>query len=182
MAEELLAVPGSPGRDVSARESTLPVPAVDSVAAVEPGVEPAGERPPAPAMEQAAAAGPAGVELSVSAAESATVAPAAEPVAAVGLVNETLSVLALEPAAVEESTAGVLVMEPAFYSIQAGEPLPGLGSIPAAGRAAADFAHCGDAKAGGASGGGARKRKASAGVAEGSRKRKKSSPVKIKDL
>jgi hypothetical protein len=40
----------------------------------------------------------------------------AKPAAAVGLVSETLSVLALEPAAVEESAAGVLVVEPAVAS------------------------------------------------------------------
>ncbi len=68
---------------------------------------------------------------------------------------------------------------------QAGEPLSGLGCIPAAGRAAAEpralplvAAPRPVAPAAAAQG----KRKASAGVAEGSRKRKKSSPVKIKDL
>ncbi len=69
--------------------------------------------------------------------------------------------------------------------IQAGEPLPGLGPIPAAGRVAAEIRTSPIAAtlvlavpATAAQG----KRKASTGVAEGSRKRKKSSPVKIKDL
>jgi hypothetical protein len=57
MAVELLAVPGSSGGDVSARESTPPVPAVDLAAAVEPAAvepaaEPAGERSTATAMDQ----------------------------------------------------------------------------------------------------------------------------------
>ncbi len=71
------------------------------------------------------------------------------------------------------------------WEIQAGEPLPGLGPIPAAGRAAAEIrtspisATLRLAMPAAAAQG---KRKASAGVAEGSRKRKKSSPVKIKDL
>ncbi len=253
MAQELLTVPGSSGADVSARESTPPEPAVDSAAAVEPAIEPAGERSTATAVEQVAAAEPAEVELSVPAAESAAVAPAAEPAASVGPVGETLSVLALEPAAVEESAAGVLAVEPAATSavgpvaataavsaavptaagkgwsvladrpvaapkecwvmnpgiapkvivrripsgsgtaaeaatsweIRAEEPLPGLGPIPAAGRAAAEIrtspiaATPGPAVLAATVQG---KRKASTGVAEGSRKWKKSSPVKIKDL
>jgi hypothetical protein len=205
VADELLAVPGSSGVDVRAREATPPVPAVDSAAAVEPAgepvaelagesaAEPAGERPPAPAMEQAVAAEPAREELSVSATESA-----AEPAAAVGPVSEALSVLALESVAVKEPAAGPLgelAKEPAAVSavkpmaagkgrpvlangpvaatkecwvinlgispkvivkriregsaaaaeaatpweLQAGEPLPGLGPIPAAGRAAAEI-------------------------------------------
>ncbi len=56
------------------------------------------------------------MELSVPTVGSAAVAPVAKPAAAVGLVSETLSVLALEPAAVEESAAGVLVVEPAVAS------------------------------------------------------------------
>jgi hypothetical protein len=220
-------------------------------AAVEPAEGPAGERSPAPAMEQAVAAEPARMELSVSAAESAAVALAAEPAAAVGLVSETLPVLASEP--VEKSAAGLLAVEPAVASaveptaaiaamsaveptaagkggpvlangpvaatkecwvinagispkvivrrirkgsaaaaeattsweLQAGEPLPGLGPILAAGRAAAEIKTPPFAAtprlavlAVAAQG----KRKASTGVAEGSQKRKKSSPVKIKDL
>ncbi len=118
MAEELLAVPGPSGVDVSASESTPPVPAASSAAAAEPAeagpvAEPARERSPAPAMEQMAAVEPAIVELSVPAAESAAVALATEPAAAVRLVSEALSVLALELTAVEESAAGVLAGEPA---------------------------------------------------------------------
>jgi hypothetical protein len=71
------------------------------------------------------------------------------------------------------------------WEIRAGEPLPGLGPFPAAGRAAAEIRTSPMAAtprlampAAAASG----KRKASTGVAGGSRKRKKSSPVKIKDL
>ncbi len=71
------------------------------------------------------------------------------------------------------------------WEIQAGEPLPGLGPIPAAGRAAAEIRTSPIAATlrltvpvAAAQG----KRKAGAGVAEGSRKRKKSSPVMIKDL
>jgi hypothetical protein len=253
MAEELLAVPGSSGMDVSARGSTPPMPAVDPAAAVEPAAEPAGERSPEPAVEQAAAAEPARVELSVPAAESAAVAPAMASAAAVGPVSETLSVSALEPAAVEESAAGVLAVEPAVASavepvaataavsatvptaagrgrpvladgpvaapkecwvmnpgiapkvivkriregsaaaaeaatsweLKAGEPLSEPRLIPAAGRAAAEIrtsplaATPRLAVPGAAAQG---KRKASTGLAEGSRKRKKSSPVKIKDL
>jgi hypothetical protein len=41
--DELLAVPGSSGLDVRAREATPPVPAVDSAAAVEPAGEPVAE-------------------------------------------------------------------------------------------------------------------------------------------
>ncbi len=68
---------------------------------------------------------------------------------------------------------------------QAGEPLSELGPIPAAGRAAAEtktspLAATPEPAASAAAAQG--KRKASTGVAEGSRKRKKSSPVKIKDL
>jgi hypothetical protein len=116
MAEGLLAVPGPSGVDVSARESMPPVPAVDSAAAAESAVEPAEERSTVAAVEQVAAAEPAGMELSVPAAEWAAVAPAVEPTVAVGLMSETLSVLALEPAAVEESAAGVLAVEPAVAS------------------------------------------------------------------
>jgi uncharacterized protein len=268
IAEELLAVPGPSGVDVSANESTPPVPAVNSAAAVEPAAaepaavgpatvgpaavgmaaEPTGERSPTPAMEQVAAVEPAVVELSVPAAESAAVAPVAEPAAAVGLVSEALSVLDLGPAAVEESAAGVLEVEPAAvepiaataavsaamptsakggrpvladgpaaapkecwvmipgiapkvivreipsgsvaaaeaatsWEIMAGEPLPELGPIPAAGRAAAEIRTLPIAAtlrlavpAAVAQG----KRKASAGVAGGSQKRKKSSPGKVK--
>ncbi len=208
VADELLAVPGSSGVDVRAREATPPVPAVDSAAAAEPAGEPAAElagetaaeptaeRSPVPAVEQVAAAEPARKELSVLAAEFAAVVPAAESAAVEGLVSKALSVLALEPAAVEEPAAGPLgelAKEPAAVSavepmaagkgrpvlangpvaatkecwvinpgippkvivkriregsaaaaeaatpweLQAGEPLPGLGPIPAAGRAAA---------------------------------------------
>jgi hypothetical protein len=242
MAEELLAIPGLSGVDVSANESTPPVPAVNSAAAAEP----AGEWSPAPAMEQMAAVEPAAVELSEPAAESAAVVSVAEPAAAepaavVGPVSETLSGLASGPAAVEESAAGVLAREPAAvepvaataavsaavptaakegrpvladgpvaapkecwvmnpgiaprvilrrlpsgsaaaaeaaasWEIRAGEPLPELGPIPAAGRAAAETRTSPMAAtprpavpAAAASG----KRKAGTGVAEGSRKRKK---------
>ncbi len=260
MADELLAVPGPSGVDVGARETTPPVPAVESAAAVElagdpaaelagePAVEPAGEQSPVPVVKQAVAAEPAREALSVSAVESAAVAPAAEPAVVAGLVSEALSVLALEPAAVKEPAVGPLgelAKEPAVVSaaepaagptaagkgrpvlangpvaatkecwvinpgispkvivkriregsaataealmlrkIQAGEPLPGLGPVPAAGQAAAEIktsplaaAPRPAAPAAAAQG----KRKASTGVAEGSRKRKKSSPVKIKDL
>ncbi len=71
------------------------------------------------------------------------------------------------------------------WEIRAGEPVPGLGSILAAGQAAAEIktspivATPGLAVPAAATQG---KRKASAGVTGGSRKRKKSSPVKIKDL
>jgi hypothetical protein len=265
MAEELLAVPGPSGMDVSASESTLPVPAASLAAAAEPAAAvpvatepaaaepvatPAGERSSAPAVEQVAAMEPVMVELSAPAVESAAVAPAAEPAAAVRLMSEGLSVLALELAAVEESAAGVLAGEPAAvepiaataavsaaeptaakggrpvladgpaagprecwvinpgitpkvivkrvpsgsaaaadaaasWEIQAGEPVPGLGSSPAARRAAAEIRTSPMATtsrqavpAAAALG----KRKARAGVTGGSQKRKKSSPVKIKDL
>ncbi len=59
--------------------------------------------------------------------------------------------------------------------IRAGEPGPELGSVLAARRAAAEIKTSPTAVAPG-------KRKAGAGVAGGSQKRKKSSPVKIKDL
>ncbi len=63
--------------------------------------------------------------------------------------------------------------------------MPGLGPVPAAGRAAAEiktspFAAMPRLAVPAAAAQG--KRKAGTGVAEGSRKRKKSSPVKIKDL
>ncbi len=253
MAEELLAVPGPSGVDVSARESTPPAPAVDSAAAAESAVEPAEERLTVAAIEQVAAVEPAGMELSVPAAESAAAVPVAEPAAAVGLASETLSVSALEPAAVEESAVGVLAVEPAVASavepvaataavsaavptaagegrpvladgpvaapkecwvmnpgiapkvivrripsgsavaaeaatsweIRAGEPLPELGPIPAAGRAAAEIRTSPTAatrKLAAPAAAAKGKRKASAGVTTGSRKRKKSSPVKMKDL
>jgi hypothetical protein len=117
---ELLAVPGPSGLDVRARETTPPVPAVESAAAVEPVGEPAGERPLVLPVEQAVAAQPAGEVLSVSTAESAAVVPAVEPAAAVGLVSEALSVLALQPAAVKEPAAGPSgesAMEPAVVSV-----------------------------------------------------------------
>jgi hypothetical protein len=265
MAEELLATPGPSGVDVSAKESTPPVPAVNSAAAagpaaagpaaVGPAVEPAGERSSAPAMGQMTAVEPAMVELPGSAAESAAVVSAAEPAAAgpaaaVRPVIGTLSGLASGPAAVEKSAAGVLAGEPAAvepvvataavsaavptaareglpvladgpvaapkecwvinpgitpkvivrripsgstaaaetatsWEIRAGEPVPELGSVPAAGRAAAEtrtppiVATSRLAVPAAAVSG---KRKAGTGVAGGSRKRKKSSPVKIKDL
>ncbi len=72
----------------------------------------------------------------------------------------------------------------ASWEIRAGEPVPGLGSSPAARRAAAETRASPMATASrlavpAAAPG---KRKAGAGVARGSQKRKKSSPVKIKDL
>jgi hypothetical protein len=255
MAEELLAVPGPSGVDMSAKESTPPVPAVNSAAAVGLPVEPGGERSPTPDIGQIAAVEPAVVELPGPAAESAAVvsaaeSAAAEPAAAVGTVSEMLSGLASGPVAVEESAAGVLAGEPAAvepvaataavsaevptatregrpvpadgpvaapkecwvinpgstpkvivrripsgsaaaaeaaasWEIRAGEPLPELGPTPAAGRAAAEIRTPPKAEvprpampAAAASG----KRKAGTGVAERSRKRKKSSPVKIKDF
>ncbi len=118
MAEKLPATPGSAGVDVSVRESRPPEPAVDSAAAAGPAavgsaVEPAGERSTAPTTGQMAAVEPAMVELSGPAAESAAVVSAAEPGAAVEPMSEMLSALALGPAAVEESAAGVLAGEPA---------------------------------------------------------------------
>jgi hypothetical protein len=73
----------------------------------------------------------------------------------------------------------------ASWEIRAGEPVPGLGSVPAAGRAAAEtrtspMATTSRLAAPAAAAPG--KRKANAGVAGGSQKRKRSSPVKIKDL
>jgi hypothetical protein len=62
---------------------------------------------------------------------------------------------------------------------RAGEPVPELGSVPAAGRAAAEVKTLPMATTSAAVPG---KRKARAGVAGGSQKRKMSSPVKIKDL
>jgi hypothetical protein len=112
MAEELLAVPGPSGVGMSASESTPPVPAVD-LAGGRRAAEPAGERPPAPAMEPVAPVEPAVVELSEPATELAVVVPVAEPAAAVGPLSETLPGLASGPAAVEESAAGVLAGEPA---------------------------------------------------------------------
>jgi hypothetical protein len=126
MAEELLAVPGSSGVDVSARESTPPVPAADLAAVVEP----AGKRSTATAGEQVVAAKLAEMELSVQTAGSAEAAPAAEPAAVVGLMSEALSVLALEPEAVEESAAGVLVVEPAVTP--AAEPVAATAAVSAA--------------------------------------------------
>jgi hypothetical protein len=139
VADELLAVPGSSGVDVRAREATPPVLAVDSAAAVEPAgepvaelagepavepaVEPAGEQSPVPAVEQAVAAEPAREALSVSAVGSAAVVPAAEPTAAEGLVSETLSVLALKSVAVKEPAA-VSAVEPTAAT--AAEPVTGL--------------------------------------------------------
>jgi hypothetical protein len=137
MVEKLLAVPGPSGVDVSSSESMPPVPAVDTVAAVEPAMaeleaegpaaEPAGERPPAPAMEQVAPVEPAVVELSEPAAESAAVVPVVEQAVAVGPVSETLSGLASGPAAVEESAAGVLAGEPAAV-----EPVAATAAVSAA--------------------------------------------------
>ncbi len=73
----------------------------------------------------------------------------------------------------------------ASWEIRAGEPVPELGSVPAAGRAVAETRTSPMATtsrlavpAAPAPG----KRKAGAGVARGSQKRKRSSPVKIKDL
>jgi hypothetical protein len=71
------------------------------------------------------------------------------------------------------------------WGIRAGEPVPELGLVPAAGRAAAEaktspMATTSRLAAPAAAAPG--KRKAKAGVARESQKRKKSSPVKIKDL
>jgi hypothetical protein len=73
------------------------------------------------------------------------------------------------------SGSAVATEAAASWEIRAGEPVPGLGSVPAAWRAAAETRTSPIATAPG-------KRKASAGVAGGSQKRKRSSPVKIKDL
>jgi hypothetical protein len=83
---------------------------------------------------------------------------------------------------IREGSAAVAAADTAApQEIQAGEPLPGLRPIPAAGRAAAETktsplaaAPRSAVSAAAAQG----KRKASTGVAEGSQKRKKSSPVK----
>jgi hypothetical protein len=257
MAEELLAVPGPSGVDVSAKESKPPEPPVNSAAAEaepaaagpapgSPVVEPAGVRSSAPAMEQVVAVEPAAMELSAPAAAE----PAAEAATAVRLVREALSGLALELEAAKESAAGALAGEPAAveptaataavsvaeptaakggrpvlangpvaaskecwvinpgigpkvivrrvpsgsaaaaeaaasWEIRAGEPVPEMGSIPVARRAAAEvktspMAMMSRLAAPAAAAPG--KRKAGAGVAGGSQKRKKSSPVKIKDL
>jgi hypothetical protein len=110
MAEKLLATPGSSGVDVSAKENKPPEPAVDLAAAAGPAVAgPAAVL----AMGQMAAVEPAMVELSGPAAESAAVMSAAEPAAAVEPMSETLSGLAFGSVAVEKSAAGVLAGEPA---------------------------------------------------------------------
>jgi hypothetical protein len=113
MAEELLAVPGSSGVDVSAGGSAPPVPAEDSAAAAgpptaSPMVEPATVQPSAPATEHVAAVELKGVELSVPAAEAAAAALVAEAATALRLVSEALSGLALGLAAAKETAAGVL--------------------------------------------------------------------------
>ncbi len=109
MAGELLAVPGPSGMCAGSSGSVPPVPAGNSVAAVEPAeIEPTVvelvviELPPAvPAVElervqpEVSAAGLVGVELSEPIAQAAAAAPAAEAVTTVRLVSEALSALAL---------------------------------------------------------------------------------------
>jgi hypothetical protein len=186
---------------VPAAESAAEAPAAESAAAVGLASE----------TLSVLASGPAAVEKSaagVLAGESAAV----EPVAAMAVVSAAVPtavkdgrpVLADGPVAAPKEC---WVMNPGIaprvivrripsgsaaaaeaatsWEIRAREPLPELGPIPAAGRAAAEIrtspivaASRLAVPAAAAQG----KRKASAGVAEGSRKRKKSSPVKIKDL
>ncbi len=162
-----------------------------------------------PAVQPAAAVEPANQQLSVLAAESAAglagESAAAVPAAAMELVAKS-AVLADGPAAapggcwvmnsaispkviVKRTREGLAVVAAAeaatLHERQAGEPLSVLGCAPAAGRAAAESVNSPPvavprpaASVAAAQG----KRKANAGAAEGSQKRKRSSPVKLKDL
>jgi hypothetical protein len=158
-----------------------------------------------PAVVKESAAGPSGeptVEPAVVSAVEPTTATAAEPAARPTAEGKGRPVLANWPVAatkecwvinpgispkvivkrIREGSAVVAAAEAATpQEIQAGEPLPGLGPIPAAGRAAAETktsplaaAPRSAVSAAAAQG----KRKASTGVAEGAQKREKSSPVK----
>jgi hypothetical protein len=187
MAEELLTVPGSSGVDVSARESTPPVPVVDSAAAVEESA--AGALVVGPAV--APAAKPVAAKAAVSAAVP-TATRGGRPVLADGPVAAPRECWVMNPGIAPKvivrripSGSATAAEAATSWEIRAGEPLPELGSVPSAGRAAAEIRTSPIAEtarlavpATAAQG----KRKASAGVTEGSRKRKKSSPVKIKDL
>ncbi len=209
VADELLAVPGPSGLDARAMETTPPVPAAEPAAAVGLVSESLSALALEPAAVGEPAAGPSGesaVEPAVVSAVELTTATAAEPAAETIAAGKGRPVLANGPVAVtkecwvinpgispkvlvkriREGSAVVAAAEVASpQGRQAGEPLSELGRISAAGQAAAEIrtsplaaAPRPAASAAAAQG----KRKASTGVAEGSRKRKKSSPVKIKDL
>jgi hypothetical protein len=195
-AEESAAAAGSAAVEPTAvelvvTESPPPVPAV----------EPEGVQPEVSAVE------PVGVELSVPAAEAVAAAPAAEAATTVRLVSEARPVLANGPAAASKecwvlnpgvrhkvilrkhsvgpaAAAGIAAAEVKC----AGEPVSGPELPPAARRAAAETESPPTVMASGptlpkaAAAVAPVKRKAKTGVIEGSQKRKKSSPVKIKDL
>ncbi len=188
----------------------LSVPAAES-AAVAPAAEPAAAVGPVKGTLSVSASVPAAVEESavgVLAVEPAAVEPVAATAAVSAAVltaaKEGRPVLADGPVAAPRecwvinpgiapkvivrripSGSAAAAEAATSWEIKAGEPLPELGFIPAVGRVAAEIRTSPIAAtprpavpAAAAQG----KRKASAGVAEGSRKRKKSSPVKIKDL
>jgi hypothetical protein len=202
MAKETLAVPGPSGVGAGASGSAPPVPADESAAAAEkaaagpptasPVMEPAMQSS-ASAMECVAAVEPAAATAAVSATAPAAAQgerpvlanvpvaaskecwvlnPGIGPKVIVRRISSGPAAAAAEAAAIEDKCAGELV------------PRPGL--PPAARRAAAETespptvtAPKPVAPAAAAAPG---KRKAKAGVTGGSQKRKKSSPVKIKDL
>jgi hypothetical protein len=186
MAEEQLAVPGSSGVDVGASGSAPSVlaensaavvgpaaaePAAAGPAAASPVVEPAVVWSSASAMEQVVAVEPTRVQLSVPAVECWVINPGIGPKVIVRRISSGPAVEAAEAAAPGERRGG--------------ESVPELGLSPAARRAAAEtraspVATTSRPAAPAAAAPG--KRKAKAGVAGGSQKRKKSSPVKIKDL
>ncbi len=189
---------------VSAAESAAVAPAAEPAAAVGLVSEALSVLALEPAAVEESAAGLVAVEPAVVSVVEPTAATAAEPAAGPAAARKGRQVLANGPVAAtkecwvinpgispkvivkrirEGSAAAAKAATP--WELQAREPLPGLGPIPAAGQAAAEIKTSPIASmpkpaapAAAAQG----KRKASTGVAEGSRKRKKSSPVKIKDL
>ncbi len=191
-----------PAAAVEPASETLPVLTLEPAAveesaagvlAVEPAVEPAVELVAATAVEPAVASDvePVAATAVVSAAVP-TAAVDGRPVLADGPVVAPKECWVINPGNAPKvivrripSGSATAAEAATSWEIRAGEPLPGLGPIPAAGRAAAEIRTPPIAAtprlavlAAAAQG----KRKASAGVTEGSRKRKKSSPVKIKDL
>jgi hypothetical protein len=208
MEQGVVAEPAGEALSVSAAEPAAVGPAAEPAAAVGLVSEALSVLALEPAAVKEPAAGPWGrsgesamepavvlaIEPPTATAAGPTAAGEGRPVLANGPVAVTKECWVINPGIfpkvivkrIREGSAVVAAAEAATpQEIQAGEPLPGLGPIPVAGRAAAEIrtsplaaAPRPAASAAAAQG----KRNASTGVAEGSRKRKKSSPVKIKDL
>jgi hypothetical protein len=186
---------------VLAAESAAVAPAAEPAAAVGPVSETLSVSASGPAVVEESAAGvlevePAAVEpVAATAAVSATVPTAAgrgRPVLADGPVAAPKECWVMNPGIapkvivkrIREGSAAAAEAATS-WELKAGEPLSEPRLIPAAGRAAAEIRTsplAATPRRAVPAAAAQEKRKASTGLAEGSRKRKKSSPVKIKDL